>query len=417
MLAVVVNPVCGACRGKQLAQDHVLPLLASHGRHPDLYAETECPGHAGTLLINWITQTAPTPPLHISIILISGDGTLHEIVNALYRRTHDDPSFSLPQIRFVLVAAGTANALYASLCLADGASDPLASLRTFLSSAIDSSPVLVPLTLARTTFHPPSDTPVLVPKPIIAAVVTSTSLHASILQDSEALRSTIPGLERFKTAAAQNATRWYSSRVRLLPSSDADEKRPQIYDANTDSFVPYTSKEGEDGTIELDGPFVYFLSTVNVDRLEPQFQIAPLARSHKPAGGTMDLIVVRPMRDPSIGANDEEARCNFGTKTWKVLGAAYDGGRHVVMRYGGDGAIDASNAGVNVVEYLRIGGWEWIPVRRLAIELAISFADKNDRMMQIPKHALYALMGLLSRYHEGEQPGVLCWKGRLMGWT
>ncbi|KAA1478814.1 hypothetical protein DENSPDRAFT_845932 [Dentipellis sp. KUC8613] len=361
MLAVIVNPVCGDSRGKQLAQDHVLPLLASHGHRPDLYAETESPGHAGTLLIDWITRTAPTPSVHVSIILISGDGTLHEIVNALHRRRSNNPSFVLPQTRFVLVAAGTANALYASLCLVDGASDPLASLHTFLSSTVETSSSLVPLTLARTTFHSPIGVSALVPEPIIAAVVTSTSLHASILQDSEALRSTVPGLDRFKTAAAQNAMRWYSSRVRLLPSSDADMKRPQIYDASTDSFVPYTSEEEEDGTIELDGPFVYFLSTVNVDRLEPQFQIAPLARSHKPTGGTIDLIAVRPMRDPSIGTNIDEAKSSFGVKIWKVLGAAYEGGRHVAMKYEADGAMDPSNAGVNVVEYLRVGGWEWIP--------------------------------------------------------
>jgi len=116
---------------------------------------------------------------------------------------------------------------------------------------------------------------------VISIVVTSTALHAAILHDSEALRTSVPGTERFKLAAAQNGTTWYRACARLLTPV-------QRYDVNADAFVPVS---GEEVTLELQGPFVYFLSTVNVDRLEPLFRIAPLqcALPPPPDALTMDV--------------------------------------------------------------------------------------------------------------------------------
>ena len=187
---------------------------------------------------------------------------------------------------------------------------------------------------------------------VVSAVVTSTGLHAAILHDSEALRATVPGIERFKIAAAQNATTWYRARARLLTPV-------QRYDVTADAFV---SVAEEEGPLELSGPFAYFLSTVNVDRLEPLFRIAPLQRTLPPPPGaqTMDVLVVRPLRDPSLeGKAGEEERERFKERLWGVIGSAYQDGAHIKARYDSqEGKAD----GVLVVEYFRVGGWEWIPV-------------------------------------------------------
>jgi hypothetical protein len=200
-------------------------------------------------------------------------------------------------------------------------------------------------------------------------VVTSTALHASILHDSEALRATVPGIERFKLAAAQNATTWYRARVRLLAPV-------QRYDVASDAFVPVSvvapyegarnnkrsTGDGEPPEV-LSGPFAYFLSTVNVDRLEPLFRIAPLQRALPPPRGTrtMDVLAVRPLRDPSLeGKSGDGERERFKERLWGMFGEAYQDGAHIHARYDAqDGNADGQQP---VVEYFRVGGWEWIPV-------------------------------------------------------
>jgi hypothetical protein len=187
---------------------------------------------------------------------------------------------------------------------------------------------------------------------VISAVVTSTALHAAILHDSEALRASVPGIERFKLAAEQNATTWYRARARLVAPV-------QRYDVTTNAFVPVS---GEEDSIELQGPFAYFLSTVNADRLEPLFRIAPLQRTLPPPPGvlTMDVVVVRPLRDLSLeGKSGQEERERYKERVWAALGGAYQDGAHIRARY------DTPNDNVDglpIVEYFRVKGWEWIPV-------------------------------------------------------
>ncbi len=158
----------------------------------------------------------------------------------------------------------------------------------------------------------------------------------------------MPGIERFKIAAAQNATTWYRARARLLDPV-------QRYDVTSGAFVALEEQE-------LLGPFAYFLSTVNVDRLEQHFRITPLQRTLPPPHGTqtMDVLIIRPLRDPSLEGKDGEAeRERFKERIWGALGGAYQDGAHVHARYTNpDGKAD----GPPMVEYFRVGGWEWIPV-------------------------------------------------------
>jgi hypothetical protein len=370
-LIVVSNPVSGDHSAVNLTTDRVLPLLAAHNIVPDKVAVTEHVGHAGTLLLSYIDSLAPSTRADgITLVLVSGDGTLHEIVNALHsaRDKREDP---FPSLRIVLIPGGTANAMHSTFFppssspSASSAAEPtlLASLLSFLSA----TPRLVPLTLAYTRISPPvsPDNDKLDRDPasvssssssddIVSVVVTSTALHAAILYDSEALRASMPGVERFKVAAAQNSTTWYRARVRLLGPV-------QRYDVTTDAFIPVDEKE----PFELQGPFAYFLSTVNVDRLEPLFRIAPLQRAIPPPPGalTMDVFAVRPLRDPSLGGKaGEEERERYKERIWSAIYGAYQDGAHVRARYDTqDGKAD----GLPIVEYFRVEGWEWLPVRLL----------------------------------------------------
>ncbi|KAI0049677.1 hypothetical protein FA95DRAFT_816161 [Auriscalpium vulgare] len=339
-LIVIYNPASGSTSGKALTDDTLLPLLTSHHITPDKIAATERPNHSGELVLDFLSSL-PAGEKSVTVILVSGDGTLHEIVNALWakRRERQTP---YPDINFVLIPGGTANALHSTLFPPPTAPDAtskspsesdstlLASLRVFLSSI----PRIIPLTVGSTTISSDSSSP----ETVLTTVVASTSLHASILADSEALRASLPGIERFKVAAEANATRWYHAQATLTGPVSR-------YDPATSAFIPL-----EEQTLQLEGPFAYFLSTTNVDRLEPAFRIAPFQR---PGLNSVDVLVVRPRRDVSLGGKDgEEERTAFKNRLWGILGGAYANGTHVESRYD-DGEV--------IVEYFRAKGWEWEP--------------------------------------------------------
>lgn len=148
--------------------------------------------------------------------------------------------------------------------------------------------------------------------------------------------------------------------MKLLPAPAAG--KVQIYDPATKTFGDHTESDNDDPIVDLDGPFVYFLSTVNVDRLEPAFRITPLARAIPPVEATCEVVIIRPLRDPSHSWDNPEARVAFEPKLWAVLGAAYQEGAHIDLRYDESGEIVMTGDGPTVVEYIRCGGWEWIPV-------------------------------------------------------
>ncbi|KAI0956940.1 hypothetical protein AcW1_005497 [Taiwanofungus camphoratus] len=358
---VISNPACGDRTAPAFVSAHVLPLLSAHAITPAAVLATEHPGHAAALVAHHLAATDdPT-----TVILASGDGTLHEIVDALATAPPPRP------LNFALVPCGTANALYASLFPpADGDGDAveykLRSVRAFATRG-----TTAPLALALTTLVPPPTPAPTPPRTAISAVVASTSLHAAILADSEALRASIPGLARFQTAAAQNIARWYRASATLLPARGT--RAVELFDARSGRFAPHPHSTPAAPAVALAGPFAYFLSTVNADRLEPAFRIAPHARSGDTAGegegAALHLVVVRPRRDPALAADadTDDARAAFAHKTAAVLRAAYADGAHVRMRYARDGTLlhggdgDGDDEGAAVVEYFRVGGWEWKP--------------------------------------------------------
>jgi len=355
-LLVIYNPVCGDGTAKSFFEQEVLPLLERHGKNVEKIVATESAGHAGTILVDFLESVEG----EINVVLGSGDGTLHEIINVVSSAELKGVRAVAPpsRLHFVLVPCGTANALYSSLFLPTSHEKHTAYRLRSVQSFIDGSGT-VPLTLAITTLlAPPSERKR--PRVAISSVVVSAALHASILHDSESLRKEMPGIERFKVAAQNNSTKWYNSFVKLLPSPSA--RVVQVYDPSTQDFVDHPESDEYDPIVDLDGPFAYFLSTVNVDRLEPAFRITPLASKIPPAEPAFDVVIVRPMRDPSISWDTPEARVNFVAKMWTVLGSAYTNGTHINLRYAANGEIVSDGGGPTVVEYMRCGGWEWIPV-------------------------------------------------------
>lgn len=399
-LVVVYNPVSGDRNGAQLTTETILPLLTSHGLTPDKVAATEHAGHAGTLLLSYISGLAPPERAEgITLVLVSGDGTLHEIVNALHSaRAQQDGPF--PRLRIVLLPGGTANALHATFFPPSSAEPTTthSSLLNFLSA----TPRLVPLTLALTTIAPPGPGPG-PSTTVVSAVVTSTSLHAAILHDSEALRASVPGIERFKIAGAQNATTWYRARARLLGP---------VWRYDGGAAGAFVAVEEEEEECELRGPFAYFVSTVNVDRLEQHFRIAPLQRALPPGHGTqtMDVLVVRPLRDPSLEGKDGEAeRERFKERLWGVLGGAYQDGAHIHARYA---SLDGKTDGPLVVEYFRVGGWEWIPVSVSRSPSPSTDTDYRTRRKMMRKHISFVQTGRYSMLKRAGKSVQTCWRGR-----
>ncbi|TFK55335.1 hypothetical protein OE88DRAFT_1710950 [Heliocybe sulcata] len=334
-ILVIYNPVAGDISATAFFDDRVLPLLKQHNKTPSLVAPTERVGHAGDIVASYISEHSDVRKL--TIIIGSGDGTVHEIING---------SSMLPQgnetaIELVIVPLGTANALYASLFPPSSSPSDQTVYRLLGVNAFLLSSSAKPLTLARTSLDATT---------VYSAVVTSTALHASILHDSEALRASLPGIERFKVAAQQNITRWYYGSVIL-------HEPLQVYDPASASLVSYTKDK------TLQGPFAYFLSTINVDRLEPLFRITPLASSHPPppSAPSLDVVILRPMRDPAVTSDTQDDREIFAQKAGRILGEAYNDGNHVSLRYAEDRQPVTDGDGETVVEYFRCGGFEWIP--------------------------------------------------------
>ncbi|RXK38171.1 hypothetical protein M231_04545 [Tremella mesenterica] len=154
-------------------------------------------------------------------------------------------------------------------------------------------------------------------KTIYSHIVLSTSLHASILDTSESLRVTHPGIERFGIAAQQNAGLFFDADLIMFPPTGGEVKQ---YDPKLDKFVtPFTSDieslilltqqaksykkvsnnmpnltidnekgndsegEGNKEGVVLKGPFSYLLSSTLADRMEEKFMICPTLRTHPPS--------------------------------------------------------------------------------------------------------------------------------------
>lgn len=346
---IISNPASGEGAASGFVNEHVIPLIAQHIAKYELF-ETTGPGAAEQYARQAIQQhqldTADSPEPAVFIVA-GGDGTVHELVNGIGESAKSHP------VRLVLCPLGTANALYSTLFPLDPSLPEteyrLQGVRAYVAGHF------TPVTVTKTSLYTAANEHV---KSVYGVVVTSTALHAAILHSADRLRQTVKGIERFKIAAKENISHWCSASVSFVHPSSLS-----IYDPDADRFT--SSLSLDDGNVEnaLSGPFAYFISTTNVDRLEPAFQISPLFTKSPPAPGELDLVVVRPMRDPAFQADNELARAAFAQKLMDVLHSAYQQGAHVKIRHD-KSAHTSSNPQDSpfVVEYIRTLGWKWIPV-------------------------------------------------------
>lgn len=159
-------------------------------------------------------------------------------------------------------------------------------------------------------------------------------------------------------AAERNLGVFFEAHLRLLPPQGSTL---QQYDPKTKSFVaPYTIDNGD----TLEGPFTYVLSTTICDRLEPTFVINPTLKTNPPQSDrSMDLVILRPLRDPDVRRADPSDRPEkWAKRAMEVIGQAYKEGVHVNLRYPDEGGQTVEEGdGQIAVETFRAGGFEWTP--------------------------------------------------------
>jgi len=233
-----------------------------------------------------------------NIILLSGDGGVIDIINALLSAPIEQ-SFRAPELS--ILPLGTGNALAHSTSVTKDNTFRLATL-------VRGHPKQLPIFKA--TFSPgarllteegsveeelahdsQSGAPTL-----YGGVVCSWGMHASLVGDSDTAEYRKYGVERFKMAAKEA----------LFP---ADGLPPHAYKAKVLIFKPDGSGQEKWEPIPRE-EHMYVLATL-VANLEKSFTISP---DSKPLEGRLRLVHFGPMSAEEI---------------MRIMGLAYQGGRHV----------------------------------------------------------------------------------------
>ncbi|EUC67157.1 diacylglycerol kinase catalytic domain protein [Rhizoctonia solani AG-3 Rhs1AP] len=363
-MLIISNPTSGHRIGPKYIENYVLPLLNKH--HVAFKLETtSAPHHAGELAKNYLESLGSAKS---AVILVSGgDGTIHEVINALYLNLGSQDSGCVwPKLQLILLNLGTANALYHSIYPIIAGPDILRFVRETIPSAdadiasrlqslvayLRKGGTTRSLVLARSTIMTKDNSE---RESLLSIVVASTALHANLVHTSEELRTTIPGVERYTVAAKRNISKWSHATVRLKPASTG----VSLYDPASDKFVEATNE-----TLTIKGPFAYFLSTVNVDRLESGFTITHLSSKIKSEADVMEIIIIDPLRSPQVSGDTPEQREKFAEILMGSVEAARNA-THTHIRYPKDKTSSESPSesadGPPVVQYYRCSGWEWVP--------------------------------------------------------
>ncbi|KAJ8102614.1 ATP-NAD kinase-like domain-containing protein [Lipomyces tetrasporus] len=286
-ITVVNSSTAGAHRGQEVYAKMLQPLLEALNIAHE-YILTSSPSTISEFAASLsVTESA----LPHTVILVSGDTSIHELVNSL------TPISSTETITLALIPAGSGNALMTSLslgtitaavfALVHGTPHPLNPF--YVTFPEDSNEVIPP------TIHDPNgktvalETPDLLsgPRKIFALVVASWGIHAALVGDSDSPEYRKLGNDRFKKAAAENLARnvaWHGP-------------------------VRYTSAvSGREEVVE--GPHSYLLMT-SLSSLEPGFKIAPTA---EPLSGKLEMVHL-----PFLS----------GEEIMRLLMLAYQNGKHV----------------------------------------------------------------------------------------
>ena len=296
---VIISTASGTGKGNDVFR-HVLQPFLSHLKLNDYKLhETQSPNTISELANSTFLPCARTG-IPQTIVLLSGDGGLVDIVNAFHTST--DTILVSPNIS--LIPTGTGNAMGSSIgllrhpdstlmALIQGKPVPLPTFVANFSSGaqqvINEGRSLAPLNNNSATGSQPS--------PVYGAVVASWGLHATLVADSDTAEYRKFGADRFKMAAKEllypsngSEPHRYNGAINLVKWNELEKKQ----------YVE-TMKHSE---------HMYVLATL-VSNLEKDFMISP---NSLPFDGRLRLIHFAPMAPEEV---------------MNLLGLAYQSGQHV----------------------------------------------------------------------------------------
>ena len=317
----------GRSKAEVLYQSLVRPVFKEIGLVESICGDPDCKGSYPIARFNvirtrsqdtikdFITSKFPPRPgvsqQDQTILLLSGDTSLFELLNALPTPLSSYASAS--KIHLSMLPTGTGNALCSSIYLNQH------PLSTFLLGSPHNLPVF------NATFSPGSrllsqsgKRHSIPASGLYGAVVLSWAFHASLVADSDAphYRHKYPGPQRFQVAARENLhphPHLYNGRitVRRQPDGPWEDLQQNLKDE--------------------DRGYWYFLATL-VDRLEATFVINP---EGKPLDGKLRVVhfaelqhsAEQPSLTPSHASHEELS--SSAQSVIQTMHAAYDGGKHV----------------------------------------------------------------------------------------
>ncbi|KAF8978143.1 hypothetical protein BGZ46_006778 [Entomortierella lignicola] len=288
-ILVVLNPHSGRKQGREAWESTVQPALNKAGK-PFKLIETNAQGHVQSYFsdnikaiitdlvqsLSAVDESANNTIIRpstatLQIIVLGGDGTVHEIVNGILRGVEGTGYVSeefRPKVKFSIIPTGTGNAISTSL----GVTSVQDAVDRFLTGKV------VPLRPMSVSTRVGEDWKVYV----YTIVVNSYGLHCATVYDSEEFRHL--GNERFLHAAMKNVENLKQYEGQLVFSGPV-----QSYDRSAGGLAPISNIDNNGTTLSLPGPFTYLLITKQAS-LEPGFTPTPFAKT---SDEWMDVMVVQ----------------------------------------------------------------------------------------------------------------------------
>lgn len=287
---VVLNPHSGRKQGLEAWENIVMPALNAANK-PFRLIESNSQGHVISYFFDNIkpiitdlvqslssvtsgataadeTIVYPTSA-KLQIIVLGGDGTVHEIVNGILKGI-DGTGFVTdsfrPEVEFSVIPTGTGNAISTSL----GVTSVQDAVDRFIAGKT------VPFRVMSVTSQNSQ---------LYTVVVNSYGLHCATVYDSEEFRHL--GNDRFRQAAMKNVEnlKQYQGKLSCYgPTQRYNRASFSFVDASLNNNIAEAA-----ATLTLPGPFTYFLITKQAS-LEPGFTPTPFAKT---SDDWMDILAVQ----------------------------------------------------------------------------------------------------------------------------
>ncbi|KAF9294866.1 hypothetical protein BGZ88_003191, partial [Linnemannia elongata] len=292
---VVLNPHSGRKQGLEAWENTVKPALNAANK-PFRLIESNSQGHVISYFVDnikpiitdlaqslsTVTQGAgddetivyPTSA-KLQIIVLGGDGTVHEIVNGILKGVEGTGFVTdafRPEVEFSVIPTGTGNAISTSL----GVTSVQDAVDRFIAGKT------VPLHLMSVATQTSQ---------LYTVVVNSYGLHCATVYDSEEFRHL--GNDRFRQAAMKNVEnlKQYEGKLSFFgPIQRYNRMSASLVDTETDNNIAQAdSKSSAVATLTLPGPFTYLLISKQAS-LEPGFTPTPFAKT---SDDWMDVLAVQ----------------------------------------------------------------------------------------------------------------------------